>query len=221
MNVWKNNCALPKADTPRLRSRTRNICSVFSISAVSLKLMVKIIQVLKNSMAWHFLTFKSLTTELKFVYPPWYCGWAEEQINAHLLVKFNNPQVNHLLIWKISPCLKFGKTSNRAVENLPQRKLWVWARTMHVLIRIWSHRTSASACFFGNDRSSHSRVRTRLIKSVYFKWASDSFTYPCPCNNSWYARTSPRVKNIDQTRHIWKYGLTGVMRAPGFDSAFL
>ena len=74
------------------------------------------------------------------------------------------------------------KTSNRTPENLPQRKL----SAAHDAQRgIWSHQTSASACFFGNDRSSHSRVRTRLItKSVYYEWASDSFAYPCPCNNS-------------------------------------
>ena len=87
--------------------------------------------------------------------------------NAHLLVN-PIPKLTIVLIWKTPACLKFGKTSNRAVENLPQRKLWVWARTMHVLIRIWSHRTSASACFFGNDRSSHSRIRTSLYPmSVY------------------------------------------------------
>ena len=46
--------------------------------------------------------------------------------NAHLLV---NPilKLTIVLIWKTPACLKFGKTSNRAVENLPQRKLWVWA----------------------------------------------------------------------------------------------
>ena len=61
---------------------------------------------------------------------------------------------------------------------------------------IWCHRTSASACFFGNDRSSRSRVRTRLItKCVYYECESDSFAYPCPCNNSWYARAYQRVKN--------------------------
>ena len=83
------------------------------------------------------------------------------------------------------------KTSNRTAENLPQRKLLA----VHDAQRgIWSHRTSATACFFGNDRSSHSRVRSRLItKSVYYEWASDSFAYPCPCNNSWYARAYPRV----------------------------
>ena len=46
--------------------------------------------------------------------------------NAHLLV---NPilKLTIVLIWKTPACLKFGKTSNRAVKNLPQRKLWVWA----------------------------------------------------------------------------------------------
>ena len=52
---------LYKADTPRQQSRMQNICFLISISAVILKLMVKItsiesifglaIQVLKNSMA--------------------------------------------------------------------------------------------------------------------------------------------------------------------------
>ena len=31
-------------------------------------------------------------------------------------------------------------------------------------------------------------------ENVYYEWASDSFAYPCPCNNSWYARAYPRVK---------------------------
>ena len=76
------------------------------------------------------------------------------------------------------------KTSNRTAENLPQRKLWA-AHDARSQRGIWSHRTSARACFFGNDRSSHSRVRTRLItKSVFYEWASDSFAYPCPCNHS-------------------------------------
>ena len=59
--------------------------------------------------------------------------------NTHLLVRFNTwtsqrllnwnpiPKLTIVLIWKALACLKFGKTSNRAVENLLQRKLWVWA----------------------------------------------------------------------------------------------
>ena len=93
--------------------------------------------------------------------------------NAHLLTMLNawtsqrllksNPKFTIVLIWKSPPCLKLGKTSNRAVENLPQRKLWVWAANdARSQRRFWSHRTSVRACFFGNDRSSHSRVRTRF-----------------------------------------------------------
>ena len=46
--------------------------------------------------------------------------------NAHLLV---NPiqKLTKVLIWKTLACLKFGKTSNRVVENFLQRKLLVWA----------------------------------------------------------------------------------------------
>ena len=86
----------------------------------------RLIQVLKNSIAWHFLTF---TIPLR-----------GRGGNAHLLVKFNAwtsqrllnwnpiPKLTIVLIWKTPACLKFVKTSNRAVENLPQRKLfWVWA----------------------------------------------------------------------------------------------
>ena len=118
--------------------------------------------------------------------------------NAHLLV---NPilKLTIVLIWKTPACLKFGKTFNRAVKNLPQRKLWVWAGNDARFIRIWSHRTSASVCFFGNDRSSHSRIRISLDPiSVYYEWTSDQFAYPSPCNNSCYARASPRVKKLDQ-----------------------
>ena len=43
--------------------------------------------------------------------------------NAHLLVN-PIPKLTMVLIWKTPPCLKFGKTSNRDVKNLPQRKLW-------------------------------------------------------------------------------------------------
>ena len=45
--------------------------------------------------------------------------------NAHLLVN-PTPKLTIVLIWMTPACLKFGKTSNRAVENFPQRKLWVW-----------------------------------------------------------------------------------------------
>ena len=59
--------------------------------------------------------------------------------NAHLLVKFHAwtsqrllnwnaiPKLTIVPIWKTPTCLKFGTTSYPAVENFPQRKLWVWA----------------------------------------------------------------------------------------------
>ena len=100
-----------------------------------------------------------------------------------------------VLIWKIPACLKMVRTlpSNRAV-----------ARDARSQRGIWCHRTSTSACFFGKDRSSRSRVRTRLItKCVYYEWASDSFAYPCPCNNSWYARAYPRVKKDHEEFNIY------------------
>ena len=86
-----------------------------------------LIQVLKNSMTWYFLTFRSRSSKLEFVYSgvsPVMLRSRKE--NAHLLVN-PIPKLTIVLIWKTPPCLKFGKTSNRAVKNLPQRKLWVWA----------------------------------------------------------------------------------------------
>ena len=47
---------LYKADTPRQRSRTQNICFLISISAVILKLMVKITSIFgpyRFLVAWH------------------------------------------------------------------------------------------------------------------------------------------------------------------------
>ena len=96
----------------------------------------RLIQVLKNSMAWHFLTFTSPSSKLEFVYPP--CCGVEEQMlifssrfntwTSQRLLNWNPiPKLTIILIWKTPACLKFGKTPNRAVENLPQRKLWVWA----------------------------------------------------------------------------------------------
>ena len=61
----EHNYALQKADKPRLRSSTQNIYSVISISAVILKLIndqnhihFRLIQVVKNFMALHFVTFE-------------------------------------------------------------------------------------------------------------------------------------------------------------------
>ena len=124
----EHNYAFQNADErPRLQSRTQNIGFVISISAFILKLMVKI-------MAWHFLTFTSPSSKLEL--SP---VLRSRRANAHLLVRFNawasqrllnwNPilKLTIVLIWKTPTWLKFGKTCNRAVENLPERKLWVWA----------------------------------------------------------------------------------------------
>ena len=61
----EHNYALQKSDKPRLRSSTQNIYSVISISAVILKLIndqnhihFRHIQVVKNGMALHFVTFE-------------------------------------------------------------------------------------------------------------------------------------------------------------------
>ena len=58
MNEWKNiRCMLYKADKPRLRSMTKNICFLILISAVTLKLMVKITSIFGSyrllRIAWH------------------------------------------------------------------------------------------------------------------------------------------------------------------------
>ena len=159
----QHNYALQKADKPRLRSSTQNIYSVISISAVILKLIndqnhihFRLIQVLKNGTALHLVTFRSLSSKPEFsinIISPVILR-RSRRANAHLLlsgltpgrVKGSSnpiPKLTTVLIWKTPPCLKFGKTSNRTVENLPQRKLWVWAANDA------RSRTSASACFFG------------------------------------------------------------------------
>ena len=109
-----HNYAFQNADTrPHLQSRTQNVCFVISISAVILKRMVKITSIFgsysffKNSIGRHFLTFTSPSSKLEFVYPP--CCGLEEQL------MYSSERLLRVL--------KFGKTSNRAVKNLPQRKL--------------------------------------------------------------------------------------------------
>ena len=133
----EHNYALEKANTrPRLQSSTQHICSDISISAVILKLMVGITSIFGSyrflRIAWHdiFLLSRHLPASWNLYIPRTLWSW---RANAHLLVKFNAwtnqrllnwnpmPQLTIVLIWKTPSCLKFGKTSNRAVENLPQR----------------------------------------------------------------------------------------------------
>ena len=133
MNEWKNiHWMLYKADTPRLRSMMQNICFLISISAVTLKLMAKITSIFGSyrflRIAWHDIFSLSdhfpASWNLCTVYPSMILRSRRE--NAHLLIN-TILKLTIVLIWKTPPCLKFGKTSNRAVKKLPQRKLWVWA----------------------------------------------------------------------------------------------
>ena len=92
----EHNYALQKADKPRLRSSTPNIYSVISISAVILKLIndqnhihFRLIQVLKNGMALHFVTFRSLSSR-NSVYIPRILRWSR-RANTHLLLSGLTP----------------------------------------------------------------------------------------------------------------------------------
>ena len=105
-----------------------------------------------------------------------------------------------------------GKTSNRAVENTSESEQRTVPPGRCPLseefdsTELWRARSSV-----GNDRSSHSRARTRLVtKYVNYEWASDSFAYLCPFNNSWYARASPRVKDYvlsEKSRKKKQFGI--------------
>ena len=120
----EHNHALQNAYTrPCLQSRTQNICFVISISFLvwsyqSNHIHFPLIQVLKNSMTWHFLTFTSPSSKREFVHPP--CCGVKGSWNPV-------PKLTIVLMWKTHACFKFGQTCNRAVENFLQRKLWVWA----------------------------------------------------------------------------------------------
>ena len=143
MNEWKNIIMLFKTPIHVLVCKVgQNICFVISISAVILNRMVKITSIFSS---YSFLRVAphdifSLSHHLLASWNLYITRVAESKSkNAHLLVIFNTwtsqrllnwnpiPKLTIVLIWKTSACLKFGKTSNRAVENLLQRKLWVWA----------------------------------------------------------------------------------------------
>ena len=151
----EHNYALQKADKPRLQSSTQNICSVISISPVVLELMIKIRSIFVSyrflRMARHYILSLSdhFPASWNSLYIPYDLAVESKSKCSSSLVKLNawtsqrllksNPQV---LIWKTLPCLKFGKTSNRTVENLPQRKLWFWASNdARSRRRFWYHRT--------------------------------------------------------------------------------
>ena len=143
---------------------------------VTLKLMVKITSIFGSyrflRIAWHdiFSLSDHFPASWK-LYIPHDLAESRRKCSSS---RQSNPEVNHRTHLKDSSCLKFGKTSNRAEKNCRKEKSESEQRTLYVLIRIWSHRTSASVYFFGNDRSSHSRIQISLDPmSIYYEWASD------------------------------------------------
>ena len=81
-----HNYALQNDDTrPGLQSRTQNgmFCYLdfrcqFEANGQN-HIHFRLIQVLNNCIAWHFLTFTSRSSKLEFVYPPC-CGVEEEML---------------------------------------------------------------------------------------------------------------------------------------------
>ena len=142
MNEWKNIIMLFKTPIHVLVCNVgHKTCYVISISAVILKRMVNITPIFGSyrflRIAWHDIF--SLSHHLLASWNLYIPVLRSRRANTHLLVGFNTwtsqrllnwnpiPKLTIVLIWKTPACLKFGKTSNRAVENLLQRKLWVWA----------------------------------------------------------------------------------------------
>ena len=95
------------------------------------------IQVLENSMAWHFLPFISPSSKVEFVYSP--CcrrskskcsssrqviAWTSQRLLNSEIQSLSKPSYSSQRLLRV---LHLVKTSIRVVENLPQRKLWVWA----------------------------------------------------------------------------------------------
>ena len=69
---------------------------------------------------------------LQFVYALWSWGVEKQMLIFSSSLIFGRvkgswntiPKLTIVLVWKTPACLKFGETSNRAVENLRQIKLW-------------------------------------------------------------------------------------------------
>ena len=139
-NKWmkEHNYAFQNVDTrPRLQSRTQNICFVISICCFEANgqnhIHFRLIQFLKNSIAWHFFTFTSPSSKLEFVYPPCWgveermlifsSGFTSGRVKKGSWIEIQSPSQPSYSSERLLRVLKFGKTSNRAVENLPQRKL--------------------------------------------------------------------------------------------------
>ena len=99
-NEWMKEYA---TDTPRLRSTMQNICFLISISAVTLKLMVKITSIFGSyrflRIAWHDIFSLSDHFPASWnlytctVYPPWSCGVESKRKCSSS--RQSNPQVDH------------------------------------------------------------------------------------------------------------------------------
>ena len=167
MNEWKNHI-LYQADTPCLRSKTKKcVCYV-----CFLKLIVKFTSIFglcrfKKSKAWHFLTFRSFSSKLEFVVIPcdlveWRSCSSSRQVwrlDESEALEIKSPSLPSYSSERLcmSQLYNLVRPLNNAVEIFLQRKSWVWAANNACLK---SHWTSASACLFGNNKSSHSGVRT-------------------------------------------------------------
>ena len=107
----EHNHASQKADKPRLRSSTQNICSVILISTVVLTLMIKITSIFVSyrflRMAWHYILSLAdhFPASQNSVYIPRDLAAESKSKPSSSSVKFNawtsqrllksNPQVNH------------------------------------------------------------------------------------------------------------------------------
>ena len=131
-------------------------------------------------MTFSHFNFTSPSSKLEFVYPP--CCGVEEQMlissvsllnawTSQRLLNWNPiPKLAIVLIWKTPPaCLKFGKTSNRAVENLPQRKLSVWAandaRSHPPNFLVFSFELFVTQCILVKSDEYYLRIRPTLYIS--------------------------------------------------------
>ena len=117
-------CAL-QSNTPHLRSTTQNICFRISIFAVILKDKWSKSHLFLAHIAWHDIF--SLSDHFQVSWNLYISHDLAASKSKCSSSRQSNLQVLQPSYSSESACLKFDKNSNRAVENLPQRKLWVWA----------------------------------------------------------------------------------------------
>ena len=124
-----------------------NFCCYFEANGQN-HIHFQLIQVLKKSMAWYFLTITAPSSKLEFVYPP--CCRVEEQMpfnawTSQRLFK-SNPQVNHRthlkdctpgvlnLVRPLTPLKKIYLTELLKNGTEHSRKKWhsaLWLKAMH------------------------------------------------------------------------------------------